>query len=550
MADSPQKIAKLNALRLVYGEGLPQRVEALTQAWYALGEGATWTAAHAELLHLAHSLAGSAGTFGYKRVSELAKQLEEVFSATPSLPFNAEICAVVQERLRQLWAAAQTQVLESTEPILAADLTPCSDRTSPLPTLLGLVEDDPCQAQDLAAQLNLLGWTVRIYPDASSVMAALPLVQHVALIVDVVLPEGRLSGVTLLREVQACCPVPCVMISARWDWESRLAAVQAGAMAYFAKPLDVAALDEQLERITQSGDAAPYRVLVMDDDQMLAEHYAHSLNLAGMEAVVVQEASQLLDMLAEYQTELVLMDIHMPRCSGIEVARVIRQDPQYFSLPIVFLTTESGFDRQQQAMQAGADDFLRKPISDAELIFAVSVRAERFRTLTKLVRQDSMTGLYNHLSFKLRLEAEIDRSHRTNKPLSMAMLDIDHFKDINDTYGHPQGDRVIRTLAHLLRKRLRKTDIIGRYGGEEFAVVMPDTPAELAHSIVDELRTQFAQLRYATAHGEFVCAFSAGVATYQPLSAMDHLIAAADQALYQAKHDGRNCVRTLLGNFE
>jgi diguanylate cyclase (GGDEF)-like protein len=237
--------------------------------------------------------------------------------------------------------------------------------------------------------------------------------------------------------------------------------------------------------------------------------------------------------------------LHMPDCNGIEATRVIRQDPQYASLPIVFLTTESGLMQQKLAFQTGADDFLRKPISDGELVFAVSIRAERFRALTALVRQDSMTGLYNHLSFKTRLDTEIDRSRRSGKPLSVTMLDIDHFKRVNDTHGHPQGDRVIKTLAQLLRKRLRKSDIIGRYGGEEFAVAMPDTPVELAATILNELREQFCQLRYMTEHADFACSFSAGVSLCKAQDNVASVLKTADQALYHAKETGINRVQCL-----
>ncbi len=543
MPDPGRKLARLNALRQSFGDGLPKRVDILWQLWQRLPQESGWQVEHEELLHLAHALAGSAGSFGFRRISEIAKSLENLLS---QYALHVEDCPKPTEiqnllvRLRQL---ALQQDVATQEPVLPALLLPSTQAL--IGNVIGVVDDDVALAQDLSTQLSLLGWEVRVYHSAVDVLAALPQLRHAALIVDVMLPEGRLSGVELLARVQALGATPCVMISARWDWESRLAAVQAGAVAYLAKPVDIATLDEHLDRMTHRSDTAPYRVLVVDDDEVLAEHYAQSLNMAGMDAVSLSDAKQSLEYLAEYQSELVLMDLNMPKYSGLEVARVIRQDPQYFSLPIVFLTTESGVDRQQQAMQAGADDFLCKPISDAELLFAVSVRAERFRSLSKLVRQDSMTSLLNHLAFKQRLESELERALRQGKPLVLVMLDIDHFKEVNDRYGHPQGDRVIRTLAHLLRKRLRVSDVVGRYGGEEFAVVMPDTTLPQALPIMDTLRQQFGQMRYSTTQGEFSCSFSAGVATIWSGCDMDNLIQAADQALYQAKHAGRNCLYTF-----
>ncbi len=236
------------------------------------------------------------------------------------------------------------------------------------------------------------------------------------------------------------------------------------------------------------------------------------------------------------------MDFQLDDCNGIELTRVIRQDPLFANLPIVFLSAEEGWSEQQQAMQNGSDGFLKKPIADADLIRAVSVRIERFRTLRALISQDSLTGLLDHISFKLRLETELDRSRRNGRPLSVALVDIDHFKKVNDTHGHPVGDRVIKSIAHLLHKRLRKSDIVGRYGGEEFIVAMPDTTQSCALELIDGLREQFGHLHYASSNGDFACTFSAGVASCPPLRSVEDIVTSADQALYEAKRSGRNRV--------
>jgi len=239
------------------------------------------------------------------------------------------------------------------------------------------------------------------------------------------------------------------------------------------------------------------------------------------------------------------MDLYMPICSGMEAARVIRQDPNFLSTPIVFLSTESVLATQQGAMQTGADDFLQKPIADADLVLAVKLRAERFRELSALIRQDSLTGLLNHVAFKLRLEAEIDRAQRGAPPPAFAILDIDQFKQVNDRHGHPAGDRVLQSLAQLLQWRLRKSDVAGRYGGEEFALTLPTTSLTAAISIVDELREHFARLRFISPQGEFSCTFSAGVSDCPAERSMAEVIRAADEALYRAKRSGRNRVEVV-----
>lgn len=250
-----------------------------------------------------------------------------------------------------------------------------------------------------------------------------------------------------------------------------------------------------------------------------------------------------LDALADTSPELILLDMNMPGASGQELARVIRQQDAYLSIPIVFLSAESDVGRQREAMSTGGDEFLQKPIEPEHLISAVRSRVIRYRALRALMVRDSLTGLLNHTSFKERLRAEVARTKRLNKVLTVGMIDIDHFKQVNDSHGHPAGDRVIRNLSRLLKQRLRGADVIGRYGGEEFAIVLVDTAIEAAVGVVDHIRKSFAALEQQAGESVFRCTFSAGLAQSPPRMDADSLIQAADEALYQAKHDGRNRVR-------
>jgi diguanylate cyclase (GGDEF)-like protein len=156
--------------------------------------------------------------------------------------------------------------------------------------------------------------------------------------------------------------------------------------------------------------------------------------------------------------------------------------------------------------------------------------------------RDSLTGLLNHTAFKEHLSREIARVRRQGTPLAVALIDLDHFKTVNDTYGHPTGDRVVKSVARVLQRRLRRTDVIGRYGGEEFAVLFPNTTERQAQRVVDEVRVTFAQVRHQSDSREFQVTFSGGVATCPPYDEAARLTEAADQALYAAKEAGRNCV--------
>jgi diguanylate cyclase (GGDEF)-like protein len=188
------------------------------------------------------------------------------------------------------------------------------------------------------------------------------------------------------------------------------------------------------------------------------------------------------------------------------------------------------------------DDFLVKPVVPRHLISAVTLRVMRARFLRALMVHDGLTGLLNHTAIKEELLREVVRSKRLNTPLSFAMMDIDFFKKVNDTYGHAAGDRVIKSLARLLKQRLRGTDIIGRYGGEEFAVIMNDTDAASAAKVIDEIHNVFSRLLHLSEENEFSVSFSCGIADLAHFPDAASLSEAADKALYQAKQRGRNKV--------
>ncbi|HEX5362250.1 MAG TPA: diguanylate cyclase [Fluviicoccus sp.] len=533
----PDKQARLRALQEAYGAELPQRLAELRRLGDALSRENLET-----LLRRVHSLAGSAGTFGYARLGAEARRLEEQLArVTAAGALAADFVADLQQRLDQLDAAAREQpARQEPPPPPMVRAGPDGEHT------VFIVEDDRLLVADMANQLAIYGWTVRIFHDAASARAALDREQPSALVLDLMLPEGGLAGTALIGPGER--HIPTVIVSSRWDWESRLSAVRADADAYLPKPVDYAALNERLDALTSRREQPPFQVLIIEDNPHLCSHYALVLRDAGMRVETLEDPTRVLATLEHFSPELILLDLYMPGCNGIEVARVIRHDSRFADLPIIFLSTETGRQLQLAAMHTGADDFLQKPIADAELVSAVNLRAARFRGLRELIRQDRMTGLLNHIAFRLQLEFELGRRLRTGGPLSVVMLDIDHFKRVNDTHGHPAGDRVIRGLARLLARRLRKTDIIGRYGGEEFGVIMPDTAAADAWAVMDRLREEFTQLVH---HGEgqdFHCAFSAGIATVtEGELSPEALLKLADDALYVSKLGGRNRVSRADG---
>jgi diguanylate cyclase (GGDEF)-like protein len=364
-----------------------------------------------------------------------------------------------------------------------------------------------------------------------------------ALLVDLDTSDGQPSQFRLGQlHGQRPFTIPLIALSRHWDVPLRLKAIQAGCDALFTKPVDLPELAEKVEELTHPVTQDPFRVMVVEDSRTQAAYLRMILEEGGMVVEVVTEPLKVLDLLPIFQPDLILMDLYMPQCDGPELATLIRMSRAYLDVPIVFLSSEKDPGKQLRALGRGADDFLTKDIAGEHLLSSVRIRCDRTRLLRSLVRQDSLTGLLNHSSLKGRLAEEVVRAARLGSPLAYAMIDLDHFKQVNDTYGHAMGDQVLQALSFLFKRRLRRTDVLGRYGGEEFGVILTDTAPRDALQVLDSLREGFSELAFAAPGGSFHVTFSAGVATFEAGMSAETMCEQADGALYAAKRAGRNRV--------
>ncbi len=543
MTDSIDYQAELTALRAEYTAELPGRLAAIQGYWRTLDEG-SWSEETLRRLHLEiHRLAGAGATFGYAELSHAARRLERHLLAWLEEPNRPE-----PSLLREAAAIlAQLVKIIDQGPETAEDAAEVPRMAEMESRLIYLVEDDTNLAEEFRLQLGRFGYSVRIFPDTQGVHAAVAEHCPDAMVLDIVLPEGALAGTHLVREMRAHLDmndIPVVFVSARDDFDARLAAIRAGAAAYYHKPVDPAFLLDRLEHLTRREAGEPFDILIVDDEAALAEHYALVLRRAGMRATALTQPRLVLEWLSGHDPDLMLTDLYMPECTGMELARMIRQDDRHLSLPIVFFSTEQALDQQLRAMSLGGDDFLGKPIEDRHLVAAVTIRARRAREIRALMSQDSLTGLLTHARFKERLESELARAQRNATEVSLALLDLDHFKTVNDEHGHLAGDRVLKTLANLLRRRIRRSDVVARYGGEEFAVIFNDCGEADALHMLDTIRADFSAILHGGKKTTFHVTFSAGVVAATPDSTVDRLIEQADQRLYQAKERGRNRIVT------
>ncbi len=264
--------------------------------------------------------------------------------------------------------------------------------------------------------------------------------------------------------------------------------------------------------LVQRHHAETYRVLVVEDSRVALTLIQRTLSEHGIDSHAIRNPETLLMAINTYHPDLILMDMHMPHFNGIEATRVLRQMSAYKSLPIVYLSGESDTAMQVEALRLGGDQFLIKPFNPVLLAAVVKTKIERYRETLRSSRIDGLSGLLNHTSVKSQLKMLME-GNDLHKTLTVAMIDIDHFKSINDTYGHPVGDQVIRGLAWLLKGRLRSSDLIGRYGGEEFLVALPDIDPNQARNVIEHIRKDFASQPHAHSSGVVYATLSAGIAS-------------------------------------
>lgn len=537
---------ELAELRQEFLEGGAARLEALIAVVDSLAERPDDRAALEELKRHFHRLAGAGGTYACDDLSELAREGERLCEMVATrgdgaTPVDLQQWRDLARRLGHAFAARTGGT--------AGASAPSEARHPERRTLDVLIVDaDPQVRSRLLHRLEHEGLRVRQAATAREARAALDDHLPDGAIVDVALPDER--GYAVVEDLRARPQgdVPGVlMLSLTGDFIDQTDAIHAGADGCFEKPVDWEALVARLLHLLERTIPDSPRVLVVEDDPSHAAYVRSVLESAGYAVRVCDRPRQFDETLSAFRPELIVMDINLPEISGYELARYVRQGDQYVTLPIVFLTAEARVQARIQTVKAGGDDFILKPAHPSLLIASVAARVERARFLRTLLSRDGLTRLLTHSSFMDQAQAVVAQKLRGSPaPASLVMIDLDHFKAVNDTYGHQAGDRALVALSTLLRRHLRRTDPVGRYGGEEFGIILDQLQEREAARLMLRLLYEFGGLEHRAPAGQtFRVSFSAGVATFDPRTMdLERWIHAADAALYAAKRAGRSRVVT------
>ncbi len=541
--------SKLSAMAEEYKTQLPDRYDKIMEA-FRLAHTSTSAAELNTLRLLLHKLSGSGATFGFTELSVESKKMVrylDYFLRSNKFPRKEdwEKFETLLQPLRRICvpdsAFEELEELEEVEKEIKRDKA-FVFKESGESKIVTVVKSEDLSLTEITEQLGYFGYTINRISDIDDLEDDLKKGRKKLLLVHVNMLHKDISFSVSIKRLKDKYKdfFSIIFISASGDFSLRMEAVRTGADAFFAFPFDIEVLVDKMDHLISYSTEPPYHILLIDDDPEQIAYYAFILQQAGMITSVATDPEKVLQILVEAKPEIILMDMYMPKCSGLELASIIRQQEAFVNIPIMFLSVESDMDKQFNAYKFGADGFFVKPIKPEHLLSAIKTKAERNRALRFFMERDSLTGLLNHSNLKENITIETLRAKRVKSSLCFAMIDIDHFKNVNDTYGHPVGDRVLKSLSRLLRDRLRRTDIIGRYGGEEFGIILLNTNGSNAKEVMDEVRENFARIKHKSEKEDFFVTFSCGISEFPAIDDPELLNVAADKALYVAKESGRN----------
>jgi diguanylate cyclase (GGDEF)-like protein len=309
---------------------------------------------------------------------------------------------------------------------------------------------------------------------------------------------------------------------------------------------------------TEAGTRAPV-ILVADDEPVNLALIKRRLEWEEYHVETAQDGGEAVEAAKRVLPDLVILDVMMPVLDGLGACRLLKEDPATRDIPVIFLSALDDTDTKVNGLSLGANDYISKPFRVEELLarVAVSIRLKRERDLlqesaeelrrraeaaSEMSMTDALTGLLNRYGLQRALQRELSEARRYSRPLSCLLLDIDFFKAVNDTHGHAAGDAALMQTARVLTESVRGSDVVCRYGGEEFLVLAPETDARGAHSLAEKIRLSVSSRLFGDGGRAFALTLSAGVAELRPGKSGNDMIARADLALYQAKQHGRDRV--------
>lgn len=525
-----------DALRLLR-EGFSARLpEKLAELQDAVDRVSSDPSATDQARVMAHRLRGSAGSYGYPEVGIAVGRVEDLLRGI------LDDGCITTDVLTALGDAMHGVHSTATQPAPRASTPAASSQGALL-----VVDNDPSFVQLVRQVATDLRVPLLVAADVEAAAKLAESHRLEAAMLDVQLAAGTEQAFALARRIHETVhntEAEIAFTSSDGQLATRLAAVEAGGHRFIEKPISRERLSQALQRVIEQAGQRRGRVLIVESDEDTRCEYAGLLRQRGFAVDVLESADRLVQTLEELAPDLVLLDVELPRISGIDVCRALRASEHWQLLPVLMLTGNTDTETRLRAFTAGANDVIIRPVIEQELWARVGVQLDRIRLVRERADRDHLSGLPMRRAFYDAFERAMAQCRRRQLPMSIALLDLDNFKSLNDRHGHLVGDRVIAKVGELLRRHYRLEDLVARWGGEEFVLAFAGEREEVALNAMQRLRDELAGESFMGADGlPFQVTFSAGTASSpEDGGSLTELIRSADRRLYQAKGTGRDRV--------
>jgi diguanylate cyclase (GGDEF)-like protein len=412
------------------------------------------------------------------------------------------------------------------------------------PRLL-IVDNDVQLGKQLIREATIWGIQALVATNLSQAQDAIAQKFPDVVLLDLCFDGSAQNGLDLLAQLTTSNRnLPVLVFTALEDFANRVKVARLGGQIFLLKPALPASVLAAVTQVLQQSNIIQAKILVVDDDPQMLDILRTLLEPWGFMLTLLDNPQHFWTTLEQANPDLLILDVEMPQLSGIDLCQVVRNDPRWSDLPVLFLSAHRDMETVSRVFTAGADDYVSKPVLGPELIARVLNRLERTYILRKLAETDILTGVANRRKSIQELTRLLHLAQRQGQPLCFIILDFDHFNQVNNQHGHNAGDKVLSSFGTLLQQTFRSEDVVGRWGGEAFVVGLYGATRFQSRARLIELLEIMHQQEFTSASGEkFRVTFSAGISQY-PENGTDlqALYRSADAALYQAKAEGRNRV--------
>lgn len=530
----------LEQLKRQFLHALPDKKKQIITLWISLRKN--WDAHMLSAVYReVHNLKGSSETFGLSDTKHIVDKLELLLKGllnapAPELPTIKGLDTLFHQLLQNNMRG------QPSAPVVEAQMqqSPYKPSKARHEHHIAIIEDDGNVGAMITKQLREFGFSVQHFLNFTSFLVVQNKTPFDLILLDLILPDWTEEALFEAATEFEKNNTRVFVLSSRGDFDMRLLAIRANVSEYFVKPAETTLLVRKIHQSLKMSEKQPLKVLLVDDQQSMVDYFSSLLRSHGLMVKGLSSAEQVLPALEQFEPDLFIFDLYMPEVNGLELAKMIRQLDKYTSSPILVLSSDDTMQNKVSIIQAGSDDLISKQTVPSLFVAQVISRAQRGHDIRSSASRDSLTGLLNHTQILVAARRCFNVAKRINSQVCIAMFDLDHFKKVNDTYGHSGGDKVLLAFAHLLQQSLRQTDFTGRYGGEEFMLVLPDMQKPLAIAKLNAIRESFSHIVFVEDGVEFKVTLSGGLAFSDQCEEFQDCLLLADKNLYEAKRLGRN----------